>query len=85
MKDYHREAPQGTIIANFLKDVMMADRILEELTWTTREGEELLVTELGDDHLYNCIKMVERNLGNGELLDLLKYEYYRRKRNAKMS
>ena len=35
--------------------------------WTTREGEILFIPDMGDDHIVNCIDMMQMNVGNFRL------------------
>ena len=30
--------------------------------WTTADGEEIFIKDMGSQHIRNCIKMLERNL-----------------------
>lgn len=36
----------------------------EELTWTTKDGQELLISEMGESHIRNCINQLHRRLEN---------------------
>lgn len=34
---------------------------VEDVVWVTKEGKEIPIKNLEDNHLYNCIKMLENN------------------------
>ena len=53
--------------------------VLEELTWTMRDGTEIRVKDMSYSHLNNCINMISRSKIKGhpdsvEMLKLLKLE-----------
>ena len=39
-------------------------------TWTTQEGEEIKYKDLGDSHLLNIIKWIERRAENGITIEV---------------
>ena len=43
----------------------------EPPTWTTKEGEEIRVRDMDDDHLLNTIVYLERTYGHEEYLPFM--------------
>jgi hypothetical protein len=41
---------------------------MKDFNWTTREGKEIPVLEMGADHATNCINMLVRNHGANQIL-----------------
>tara|TARA_R110001632_G_scaffold153622_2_gene271634 strand:+ start:817 stop:1059 length:243 start_codon:yes stop_codon:yes gene_type:complete len=46
--------------------------------WTMRDGSKILIKDMTDSHLQNCINLVSRRDGQCESLDILKDEMKRR-------
>lgn len=40
--------------------------------WRTKDGRELLISEMDDEHLMNTVKYIERNAGEGRVKNLAK-------------
>lgn len=61
---------------------------VEDVVWVTKEGKEIPIKNLEDNHLYSCIKMLENNAKKMaleiKLSSLKKEERVRYERNKKL-
>lgn len=47
---------------------------MRDMVWTCRDGRQLLVAEMSDEHLTNCIAMIIRTGWRAHFLDRLLLE-----------
>ena len=63
---------------SFEPTTLKAQPNLETGTWVTQSNQQIKVTEMSDEHIYNTMKMLERNYPNGSWCKKFQEEYKKR-------
>ena len=74
---YEDEIFRQHYIDNYLKSDYLLIR--SKLTWETKDGNDILVKEMKQSHIENCIKMLSKNNVKSEWINIFNKELKIRK------
>lgn len=70
--DYYMEASMlEGLDASFKADRVMSDYDSGLFTWTTRDGKEMEIKDMTDDHVKNTLNMLNRSKSSDEYTEAL--------------